>query len=213
MTSSARAFTLIEVILAIAVLVMVMALSYGVLNANLTAADRVGKLLERVETGPAVVAAVERDLRCVLRDQENAKPTFVGKQGSDGPELDQLDFLSTRDGFDSEKGKVCDYGETGFRLERNSEGPDQGLYTLYRRFDPFVDTEPLKGGTLVPIYTRVNRFNLRYFDGNEWKEDWDNKQTNAYPKLVEVTIELRYADNEDKNTELTTFQIVVPLPQ
>ncbi len=213
MTSSARAFTLIEVILAIAILAMVMALAYQVLNANLLAADRVNKVLRRVETGPAVLAAVERDLRCILRDQENAKPTFVGKQGNDGAEYDQVDFLTTRDGYDSEKQKVCDYGETGFRMERNADGPDQNFYTLYRRFEPFVDTEPLKGGVLIPVYGRVKRFNLRYSDGNEWKDDWDNKQTNAYPKMVEVTIEIGYDDGEDQNDELTTFQTVVPLPQ
>lgn len=207
------AFTLIEVILAVAILALVTTLAYQVLNASLVASDRVNKVLRRVETGPAVLAAVERDFRCVLRDQENAKPTFVGKQGSGGPEEDQVDFLTTRDAFDSEKGKVCDYGETGFRMERNADGPDQGFYTLYRRFDPFLDAEPLKGGTLVPVYTRVRRFNLRYHDGNEWKDEWDNKQANAYPKMVEITIEIGYDDGEEKNEELTTFQTVVPLPQ
>lgn len=212
MTLRRRAFTLIEVVLAVAILAMVMALSYQVLNANLTAADRVEKVLRRIETGPAVLAAIERDFRCVLNAQDNPNPTFVGKQGSGGSDEDQVDFLTTRDVYDSEKQKVCDYGETGFRMERNADGPDLGFYTLYRRSDPLIDTEPLKGGTLVPIYTRVKRFNLRYFDGNEWKEEWDNKQANAYPKMVEITLEIGYDDGEEKNPELTTFQTVVPLP-
>lgn len=208
-----RSFTLIEVILAIAVLGLVMVLSYQVLNASLLASDRVEKLLRRVETGPAVVHAIEQDLRSVLKAQDNPKPTFVGKQGSGGSEEDQLDFLTTRDGFDLDRQKVADYGETGFRMERNESGPDQGFYTLYRRWDPLIDTEPLKGGALVSIYTRVRSFNLRYFDGNEWKDDWDNKQANGYPKLVEATIAIAYDDEEEKNEELTKFQIVVPLPQ
>ncbi len=207
------AFTLIEVCLAIAILALLMALAYGVLNTNLAAADRIEKVLRRVEIGPAVMHAVEQDLRCVLRLQDNAKPTFVGKQGTDGADYDQVDFVSTRDGFDSERQKVCDFCETGFRMERNSDGPDQGFYTLYRRFDPFIDSEPLKGGVLIPVYTRVKRFNLRYSDGNEWKEEWDNKQANGYPKSVEVTLELDYGDGEEGNTELTKFTTVIPLQQ
>ncbi len=205
-------FTLIEVSLAIAILALVMALAYGVLHANLTAADRIEKVLRRVENGPAVLHAVEQDLRCVLRVQDNAKPTFVGKLGSGGQDEGRVDFISTRDGFDPERQKVCDFCETGFRVERNSDGPDQGFYTLYRRFDPFLDSEPLEGGVLIPICTRVKRFHLRYSDGSDWKEEWDDKQANAYPKSVKVTLEIGYDDGEDGNTELTRFTTVVPLP-
>lgn len=205
-------FTLIEVTLAIAILALVMALAYQVLNTNLTAADRIERVLRRAEVGPAVLHALEQDLRSVLRVEGNAKATFVGKHGPDGSDGDQVDFVSTRDGFDSERQKVCDFCETGFRVERNADGPDLGFYTLYRRFDPFIDSEPLRGGTLIPIYARVKRFALRYYDGTDWVGEWDDKQASAYPKAVEVTLEIGYDDGDEANTELTRFTTVVPIP-
>jgi hypothetical protein len=105
---------------------------------------------------------------------------------------DRIDFISSNVSF----GEETDVGEQNFSVPNEvgyltlSDPEDSNFMILYKREDLFIDDEPLKGGRLLKLYHRVKSFNVTYFDGEEWKTEWNNKKNGGLPKAVRIELVL-----------------------
>jgi len=99
MRSNARAgFTLIEIVLAVALVALVMAVVYGVVISTIQAAERIDELTHGSEIGPAILAQIREDVGAAFlpgTDQDY----FVGQERSG---RDRLDFVSSTAVFAAE---------------------------------------------------------------------------------------------------------------
>lgn len=210
-TSRAGGFTLIEIVLAVALCTIVMALIYGVLHSTIQAAERIDELTHGSEIGPAILAQIREDVGAAFlpgTDQDY----FVGQDRSG---RDRLDFISSAAVFAAEtpgsEPAVHTVNEIGYQVK---EGPsaEDGL-VLYRRVDPFVDAEPLRGGRLMAVAEQVTLFKITYWSGTEWLPTWvASKLDNKLPSSIRVELKMRVPDRKaEGGFAERTFATIIPM--
>lgn len=207
-----------EVLLTIAILATAMAIISGVLVSSIETRDRIEESIARYEVGPAVLRIMAEDIRAAFIPVGTPadKEFFVGRSVTSGiGNADRLDFVSTRNSFDSDTGVECDVTEIGYQMLTNYE--DSSLYRLMRREDPFIDDKPLSGGALSQMFNRVKSLKFEYFDGKEWKPDWNlTKQGGKLPEAVRIELILslpKLGGAEEAEEYEPTFSTTVSLPK
>ena len=193
MNRNRSGFTLIEIVLAVALCALVMMLIYGVLASTIQAAERIDELTHGSEIGPAILAQIREDVGAAFlpgKDQD----FFVGQERAG---RDRLDFVSSAAVYAAEtpgsEPAVHWINEIGYQVK---EGPskEDGL-VLYRRVDPFVDAEPLRGGRLTAIAEKVVSFKVTYWSGSAWEPSWvSSKHEDKLPESIRVELKLRVPD-------------------
>lgn len=194
---SERGFTLLEVLVALAIMSLVMVALYSSLNASLQARDTLEREARVARVGPDILDLIEADLhRAWVMDIED-DAVFRGESKSiDGEPADALSFLTTVDStltrHIGEREVSSDVCETGYRLRRNDSLPD--VRELWRRQSFHVDERPLDDGTYELLHDRVIAFQVRYFDDvdkeAEERTDWDAAVRHRLPALVQIDLTL-----------------------
>jgi general secretion pathway protein J len=216
-----RGLTLVEVMVAIAIMLITTVLSTAVIANSL-------ELRQILEDRDATTRAARVAMSTLSRDVELAYLTrtpgtwyqtvFVGLDGS----TDAL-YLTTRshqrlyrDSRESDQAEITIWAEPS----RDARG-----YTLYRRESAPVDERPDEGGAVYPIAHGVRSFELRYLDGqtDEWRTEWDTRGVdtpNRLPRAVQIGLVLIGVDPEDssRTVDIPFFTTVLltyadPLPR
>jgi type II secretion system protein J len=194
-----RAFTLLEVLIATA-LVAVLA---GSLYASLSIAFRSQRVAQKAvgptRTADLTMELVAEDLRSAVVPNGVIAGTFVGvdSTGDNGHEADDLVFCTTNPSPEPDEG-IGDVKKVEFVCENAEDGRSQILVRL-------ITSNLLAPLTLEPqrevICRDVYSFNLRYFDGSDWLDTWDSTaENNVLPTAVEVTLQLVDPAAPDANT-------------
>ncbi len=84
---------------------------------------------------------------------------------------------------------------------------DEETSALMRRLWPNPHEELEPGGILTVIAENIEIFNIRYFDGEEWAEEWPEEIQNM-PHLAEITIVAKPSGNGIPPMELVTVNFV-----
>lgn len=131
-------WTLIELLLAIAIFSLVAAMGFGVYRTTLVNLSRAGEKNEAIERSGAILARLGEELGSLVQDDE---AMFVGEENSyPGGRRDSLHFLGNSpllvDKNERRRGRAL----IGYLTEL---GGDDGLLTLYR-----TETEVLPGVAL-----------------------------------------------------------------
>ena len=167
-------FTLIEIMVAVAIASMLLAAMFGILIAVARVNQEIEDALASTRVGPILLAMMAKDLQgCYVPDTDQI--FFEGKDsGGEATAADGLDFVSTENSILPDKnGQYADYCEISYVMENTG---NKGFRTLYRREDPYIDEEPQKGGKFVELYDYVKRFNIQYYDAekDQWEDRWDS---------------------------------------
>ena len=56
---------------------------------------------------------------------------------------------------------------------------------------------------------RVRSFSLRYYDGEAWRPDWNNKTLKGLPKAVEIEVKILVTERENPAVEQTFKTTIV----
>jgi general secretion pathway protein J len=161
----ARAFTLIEVLVAVAIFGILAAFAYGTLSRTVTSAEVLTAQMERLE-------AVQRTMRFLSEDFQQLAPRPVREQLGDvmGPAL-STDFESdyaielTRGGWSNPAGLPRGtLQRVAYRLEE-----DRLIRYHWTVLDRTLDNEPLARQLLDGVDTLTFRFMQ---DNGEWTDKW-----------------------------------------
>ena len=208
-------FTLVEIMLAMLLTGIVMALVSGVVLTTIQAQQRIEQVTRATEIGPAIMSQIRADLDGSFLPRK-AEEGFVGinRQGSGG-DRDRIDFIATTIAFGSEEQSMAprfhSVNELGYQVRENPN--DTGVGILYRREDYFIDQDPMRGGRLIELYERVTHFDVRYWDGETWVEEWNNRDTEGtLPRAVRVELKILVSDREDPNRE-RSYVTTVTFPE
>jgi prepilin-type N-terminal cleavage/methylation domain-containing protein len=191
------AFTLIEVLIALAIMSLVMVALYTILDVTLRARDQIEIQSRVARLGPSILDLVEADLRRIWLPNIAEDKVFLGESRTiDGEPADSLCFLTNVDSSVTrrvgEREISSDVCETGYRLRRNPDLPD--VMELWRRQTFHVDEEPLKDGVYELLHDRVVRFQVRYLDEIdplvEELHDWDTAVLHRLPAAVKIELAL-----------------------
>ncbi len=186
-----RGFTLLELMLTLLIVAIVMMFLGGVVVSTIRAQQTVEELTYSAEIGPSLLASIRRDLEAaILPDSE--EEYFKGvDRGSSSDAQDRLDFAAAVMSYGAEDEYSTpvfqSVNEVGYQLLPSRSDPGQNV--LYRREDPWIDAEPLQGGRLIEMYHRVRSFNVTYYDGEEWVDEWATKDREGnFPKAIKVEL-------------------------
>ena len=184
--SKARGFTLIEVLVAIAIFAIMSVVAYRGLNGILQARERVTLESRKWREIALFFTRVEGDLTAVIdrpvRDSGDLLlPPFVGKERTVSQDDAQMEF--TRTGLPGQSGKLADLQRFGYRLRDGAI--EQIVWTV-------LDRAPRSHPESFVILQEVAELRLRYLDGkNVWQNIWPAPEQAGLPHAVEMTIVLK----------------------
>ena len=192
-----KGFTLLEVLVSMAILVIIMAALYSAYTTNVEAIQIARQNGEVHQTARIVLDRMTKDLQSALIEvsapSDKIKLGLVGEDREiDGRRADRMDFTTVTHLPLTEKGPASDLCEIGYLIEENSEDK---VLVLLRRDDPSVDEDFTKGGSLQEMARNVLEFNLTYQDSRgEESDKWntlDGMPASGLPVLVKVRLVLK----------------------
>jgi prepilin-type N-terminal cleavage/methylation domain-containing protein len=198
-----KGFTLLEVLVSMAILVIIMAALYSSYTTNVEAIQIARQNGEVHQMARIVLDRMTKDLQSALIQvsvpSEKIKLGLVGEDREvDGRRADRIDFTTVTHLPLSEKGPASDLCEIGYLIEEDSEDK---IPVLLRRDDPSVDEDFTKGGSLLEIARNVLEFKLTYQDSmGEESDKWNTLEgvpASGLPVLIKVRLVLK----DDLNRE------------
>lgn len=195
----ARGFTMIEVMVAVAILAMISTLIFTSFSSLKLSRDGIRRVTERHREGRIALSRVSRELQSSYisknlpfdLSQAVSQTVFIGEQGSPADRIDFNAFVNRRidrDSHTSDQAEVSYYG-----LPRPT---GDGEIDLVRRIDNSLDLEPQEGGRVQVLASDIDLFDLRYLDPltGLWTEQWDSteaiRQLDRLPMQIHVTLVL-----------------------
>lgn len=196
-TSSNRGFTLLEILIAVALLSILAAALYGSYFTTLRARERVTDGMEarrelagtldliRREVGASLYNLNDKRLRFVVEDRDNyGKPASTLELTTVSPD------------------RIAGAADSGIRAVRYrlvEKGKQQQLQR--REQDIFFEVADAKG---YPQMERISAFLVECYDGSKWVRSWDTTLNRAVPKVLRVTVTV---EEDGKQQE---FSVLAP---
>jgi general secretion pathway protein J len=180
-----RAFTLVELLVALAIFALLSAFAYRGLAVMLDSRDHLERDSRKWRDLALFVGRFERDVQAVLD-----RPA-VGPSGTpQGPLSSLLDLggttatglAVTRAGAALYANDLAAPQRVGYRL---AEGRVERLAW------PAVDAGPRAEVAAIPVLDDVRALAFRFLDrGYEWRREWAMPSAQGLPRAVEMTVEL-----------------------
>jgi len=208
-----RGFTLIEIMLAVAILGVIMVMlasSFHAVAAGKTHAE--GRLLSNREAR-ALLVQLTGELHGAVQTPLIASHVMLIGQGrmQNGSPLDSL-IISTLDA--GHRPGLGSFGAEELISYRGQPNPQhQGWYMLMReeRSALLGDTAGIETAPPVVLAANVLAFHLRYFNGNIWLESWNSASLPPGTQLPQaVSIDLLLASPGGGSIALST-QVSLPM--
>ncbi len=199
-------FTLLEVVISVGILAVILAIVYNTFNSSMKALTAMETRGDAYAQARIVLNRMSEEIGSIYLSETNPN-TGTGLLGEDEDEgdlpFDSLHFTSLshlRWIKDSKESELC---EIGYYLEKDDE---TGESFLFRREDWNVDGNLEEGGRPLELAEGVDGINFRYYDGDEWVDDWDSRIKGKLPQAIEVVLVMR-----DPRLKRITFSNIVPV--
>ena len=189
-----KGFTLAEVLVASTISAFIAMVGVGALRAVSDSAQIVHHASETVGEVRFAARMLAGDLANLYRDANAKNMRLIGvSQGSATGEPPSITFYVVGRAKARAAQPEGDVYEVEYILgqreqEDNDAADAEGDSTvLFRRLWPNPDEEREPGGVLTVIAEDIAIFQIRFFDGEQWAEEWP-EEMESIPDLVEVTL-------------------------
>lgn len=219
---AAAGFTLVELLVAIAILSMISILIYSAFSNMRLNKDGIQRVSDRYREGRMAMARITRELESAYislhqpidLSQQVVKTSFIGTRGTPADRLDFNAFAHVRidrDSHESDQAEISYFG---------ASEPKTGVNNLVRRESAKLDQYPEKGGRVEVLATDIDLFDLEYLDPltGTWSETWDTTQAtgqlNRMPLQVRVILVMNEGKraSEGKSRQPVRFVTKVSIP-
>ena len=197
--TSRSAFTLLEMLVALALVGIIAGSLYTSLHIGFKAHESITTSIEPVRRTELAARLIRRDIESAVSPSGLLAGEFVGQNavGESGRDADILVLHSSAHVPETDA-LACDVRRVELTCEPVQTDMDEDeTYAIVRR----VTTRLLAPETPTPeveiLCRGIYSFNIRYFDGSDWVDSWDsNAQDNALPLAVEINIELEMEERD-----------------
>lgn len=191
-----RGFTLVEVLIAMAITASMAVMTIGVLRSMDRASEVARQQDERYAGARVALARMTRELSMAFlsdnydSDRYREPPTlFIGRD-------DEVTFSTMAHVRLYRDAKESDQSLVAYKLDSD---PDGGGKALFRREKVRLDDEPDRGGRTDLVADHVTSLRLQYWDTRrrEWVREWTTRGTDhpkELPPRVRIELELTLAD-------------------
>jgi len=212
-----RGFTLIEVMIAVAILAMIGAVTWKSFDSANDLKLRTERAEERDQAGRAALSRIAREVSMTFLSQHyddkrfRQRPTFFKlRNGRGDADLTITSFAHERLHVDA---KESDQAIFEYRLDRD----DDGKLSLYRRVKALIDEDPDRGGERAVLADDVLKFSVEAWDpkNREWQPEWDsNSPQRTGGALVPPRVRLSLTMKDEQGRERTwSTQAAIALTQ
>jgi general secretion pathway protein J len=201
-----RGFTLLEVMIAVAVMALIGALTWQSFDGAYALKQRVETAEERDQSVRGALDRIVREVSMTFLSEHydhkrfRERPTFFKlKDGRREAILTVTSFAHQRLHVDA---KESDQAIFEYRLERD----ESGRTSLYRRVKSQIDEEPERGGEKAVLAEDVLRFSVQAWDpkDREWRDEWDsNSPQRTGGALIPPRVRVAITVNDEQGTERT----------
>ena len=199
---SSHGFTLLEVLVASAILSIVLAALYGVFSHTLASKRLAEERAARARVARIVLLRIGEDLQSAIPPTTgNARfksETRVSRNFSD----DTLSFVTITRTASSGLAPEGELSEIEYLLEPDPTNMSQKQ--LVRRVRFVLSPQGNAAEESAPLLPDVQGLRFRFFDGRTWREDWQQEQgQNQLPQAVEAAVYL--TDSRGESAEFSTI--------
>ena len=199
----ARGFTIMEILLAVAILSTMVVLVLGAMSSSFRMRNRTVDMFDTQRSARQALERMTRELNMAFHVHEAServaqtreiryRTAFEGRR-------DEITFATMghiqRYADEISSGQA----EISYRLERQRGRDGQVRQNLVRREQSPIDDRPDRGGTLSTVLRDVRSIRFEYWDpdrqigGEAWINQWDaSREEGRLPDRVRVTIELEH---------------------
>lgn len=194
---SSAGFTLLEMLVAVAILAMISVLIYSAFAGLKRSKEGIQRVNDRYREGRLAIGRISRELQSAYLSLQVQNPlnkaiavqktAFVGTQGTPADRVDFNSFANRRIDRDSHESDQCEISYFG------SENPEKrGVIDLVRRISKHPDLEPTKGGRVDVLATDIDLFDLSYLDPltGQWVDTWDSTQAIGQPNRMPLQVRI-----------------------
>jgi len=214
-----RGFTLLEIILAVAILSLVGTMIYGGFSQTALNKARVEEDVDRSRVVNMTLERMVRELSMAFvsthlnpsLDLRVMQSAFIGK---DNGKDDRIDFTSFSHRRLYRNAHESDQNEISYFV---TESPDEpGVNVLARREQNRIDSDPRRGGKSQILIEGIEEFNLEYFDPllSDWVQTWNTQDILAQPNRLPTQVRIRLAVKDPRHrgaTEVFGTRVSIPL--
>jgi len=178
-----KGFTLVEILIAVAIVSLILTIIYGSYASSIDTMNYTREKMDTFSMARLTLSRMSDELTSsFISDDEHLK--FVGEEG-------KIDFISSSHERIFKDSKEYDLVEIGYFTEPEEEGES---LSLWRREDRTPDDDILEGGEKEKLIEGLEGLEFKYYDGEEWRSEWDSQEEKGLPQAVEVT--LKFPDKE-----------------
>jgi general secretion pathway protein J len=211
-------FTLIEVMVAVAIFAMITTLIYGGFAQTSKNKARIERDLDRSRALYSTVSRLTDELSMAyvsaqLNPAMSLQMVRTAFVGTDRGKADRLDFTSFSHRRLYANAHESDQQELSYFMAKDPADPTR--HVLARRAQRRVDDNPRKGGNVEVLLDGVLGFDIKYLDplSGEWLSSWSTVQAigqpNRLPAQVKITLSI---ENPAKGaTEPLTLTTRIPI--
>jgi general secretion pathway protein J len=216
MRRAQRGFTLMEVMVAVAITALMGAMVAAAFTSGFRAKETVEAEAERYRMLRTAMSRISREIGAAYvsdryddkryRDQNDRPTNFIG-------ERDKLLFTSFAHQRMYQDAKESDQMIVEYQVKTSTERTARGRMDLMRRANPVVQDKMDRGGTEDVLMEDVKRIEFEYWDSErkQWDREWDTRRTERkalLPTRVKITI---VAMDENRKEQRYTTQTRVML--
>lgn len=196
-----KGFTLLEVLVALAILAVLITVVYGAFDHTVRSADALEEEQETYRVARQGLSLLGGEVRSAYWNKEHPEDyVFEGRADS----LTLTTLSASGGSFPFLEGPLLSVPtEVSYFLEtRQSE---TGLFLM--RSESSLSSSSSSAGEVHEVGGRIKSFTLRYFDGEEWRESWDSTEEKKIPAAVEAQLVFLVRGEGER-----TFSSLVEIP-
>lgn len=190
-----RGFTLMELLLAVAIFAIIAAALFTVFMGALRLRNRAAERAEERAPLRQAERIIRQDLRNMAAPAGLVAAEMVGETEEEGETRnDSLEFCAT-DGAVTDGAPWGEIQRVAYFLSEPEEGTDgyRLVRTATRNLLPSIEEDPEE----EPLLEGVSGLEFAYYDGEDWQESWDSTTTeNELPKIVSMRVDFLGEDDD-----------------
>ncbi len=181
-------YTVAEILVALLIGGLVLGALYGSYSTVVGSTRNYRRISDTYQTARVVLTNLSRELTGTYQPAlATERLIFEGREEwFQGRRMDRISFVTTT----SARGGGEEAGWDAFELSYFPGYGEREGYLLARRAPFYNLEEPFEGGAEMVVAEGVHSLAFDYYDGWEWKSEWDPEEEPLLPLAVRITLGL-----------------------
>jgi type II secretion system protein J len=192
-----KGFTLLEVVIAVAITAFLMAAVYGVFSSTSRARTKVEESSIRFHQARVFFERISRELRGIVWSSKDSNTFFICKVEDNS--FKEIVFTTAPDAAFGTAG--TDGVTARYALEKDAGD----LHTLYRTVS-VAEGSASSEESRYTIVENISKLGFRFFREGAWFEKWNAEDEKQLPKLVEIFLKIESGEQD------LSFSTIVDIP-